>query len=226
MFGGEGAKPEKLTANLGQSWSMLDVWFKVYPICGWIQAVTQLFAEARGPQPLAPADVKHIQVGVSRYAAQNNGEPAPIDTMGAQYSIPYCAAVALLGNPRDPAWYQGEAITNPVTRALAKQVEIVIDPAIEAVYPAQFGASVKLTRTDGSVFKRTVLDCHGTPSDPCSVQEQMDKFRLLAGTRLRPESVTELAQLVDSAATLSSVREMTKPLRTGVASLVYKRERA
>jgi 2-methylcitrate dehydratase PrpD len=85
---------------------------------------------------LASAEVKHIQVGVSRYAAQNNGEPAPIDTMGAQYSIPYCAAVALLGNPRDPAWYQGEAITNPVTRALAKQVEIVIDPAIEAVYPA------------------------------------------------------------------------------------------
>ena len=226
VFGGAGAKPEKLTANLGQSWAMLDVWFKVYPICGWIQSVTQLFAEARGPQPLAPAEVKHIQVGVSRYAAQNNGEPAPIDTMGAQYSIPYCAAVALLGNPRDPAWYQGDAITNPVTRALAKQVEIVIDPAIEAVYPAQFGASVKLTRADGSVFERTVLDCHGTPSDPCSAQEQVDKFRLLAGTRLRPEAVTELAQLVDSAATLSSVREMTKPLRTGVASLVYERKQA
>ena len=89
---------------------MLDVWFKVYPICGWIQSVTQLLADARGPQPLAPAEVKHIQVGVSRYAAQNNGEPAPIDTMGAQYSIPYCAAVALLGDPRDPAWYQGDAI--------------------------------------------------------------------------------------------------------------------
>ena len=94
VFGGAGAKPEKLTANLGQNWAMLDVWFKVYPICGWIQSVTQLFAEARGSQPLAPAEAKHIQVGVSRYAAQNNGEPVPIDTMGAQYSIPYCAAVA------------------------------------------------------------------------------------------------------------------------------------
>ena len=146
---------------------------------------------------MAPGEVKHIQVGVSRYAAQNNGEPAPIDTMGAQYSIPYCAAVALLGDPRDPAWYQGDAITDPVTRAVAKQVEIVINPAIEAVYPSQFGASVKLTRVDGSVFERTVLDCHGTPSDPCSGQEQVDKFRLLASTRLRPDAVTELAQLVE-----------------------------
>jgi len=49
----------------------------------------------RGARPLTLQDVRSVHVGVSRYAAQNNGEPAPIDTMGAQYSIPYCAAVAL-----------------------------------------------------------------------------------------------------------------------------------
>ena len=226
VFGGAGAKPEKLTANLRQSWAMREVWFKVYPICGWIQPVTQLFSEARGPQPLVPAQVKHIRVGVSRYAAQNNGEPAPVDTMGAQYSIPYCAAVALLGDPRDPEWYQGDAITNPATRALAKEVEIVVDPAIEAVYPAQFGASVKLKRADGSVFERTVLDCHGTPADPCSPQEQLEKFRLLAGTRLPPDAIADLARLVEAVETLASVRDLTKPLRAGAATLVYERKKA
>ena len=226
VFGGAGAKPEKLTANLGQRWALRDVWFKVFPICGWIQAVTQLLAEFRGPQPLKPAQVKHVQVGVSRYAVQNNGEPAPIDTMGAQYSIPYCAAVALLGEPRDPAWYQGDRITDPAIRALAKQVEIVVDPAIEAVYPAQFGARAKLTLADGSVSERTVLDCHGTPSDPCSAQEQLDKFRLLAGTRLPPDAVADLARSVDVVETLVSVRDLTKPLRAGAPTLVYERKKA
>jgi 2-methylcitrate dehydratase PrpD len=146
--------------------------------------------------------------------------------MGAQYSIPYCAAVALLGDPRDPEWYQGDAITNPATRALAKEVEIVIDPAIEAVYPAQFGASVKLTRADGSVFERTVLDCHGTPADPRSPQEQLEKFRLLAGTRLPPDAIADLVRLVEVVETLASVRDLTKPLRAGAAALVYERKKA
>src|ERR1700728_4038080 len=101
--------------------------------------------------------------------------------MGAQYSIPYCAAVALTADPRDPACFHADAVNNPATPALAAKVAIVGDPAVEAVYPAQFGASVKLTLADGAVFERTVLDCHGTPSDPCSREEQVDKFRLLAG---------------------------------------------
>ena len=208
---GANAQPELMRRDLGAVWALRDVWFKVYPICGWIQSVVQLVAALRGPRPLTLQDVSSVHVGVSHYAAQNNGEPAPIDTMGAQYSIPYCAAVALTGDPRDPACFGDAAVNDPAMRALAAKVEIVIDPVVEAVYPAKFGASVALTRADGSVSARTVLECRGTPSDPCSPQELLEKFRLLAGSRL--SEVSELARLVGSVATLSSVRELTRPLR-------------
>jgi 2-methylcitrate dehydratase PrpD len=217
VFGGAGAQADKMTRDLGQVWAISDVWFKVYPICGWIQSVVQLVVELRGALPLTAAAVNAIEVGVSRYAAQNNGEPAPVDTMGAQYSIPYCVAAALLGDPRDPAWFQPDAVNDPVMRKLASKVAIVIDPAVEAVYPAKFGASVKLTLADGTVSERTVLECHGTPSDPCSNEEQVDKFRLLAGARISAAAVTELARLVDTVATIS-VRALTNPLRIGGAT--------
>jgi len=214
VFGGAGAQADKMTSGLGQTWAIGDVWFKVYPICGWIQSVVQLVLELRGALPLSAESVRAVEVGVSRYAAQNNGEPAPVDTMGAQYSIPYCVAAALLGDARDPAWFQPDAVNDPVTRDLAGKVAIVIDPAVEAVYPAKFGARVKLTLADGTVSERTVLECHGTPSDPCSSQEQLDKFRLLAGARLSAASVAELAGLVDTVATVP-VRTLTHPLRLG-----------
>jgi 2-methylcitrate dehydratase PrpD len=214
VFGGAGAQADKMTRDLGQAWAIGDVWFKVFPICGWIQSVVQLVVELRGGRPVAAEAVSAIEVGVSRYAAQNNGEAAPVDTMGAQYSIPYCVAAALLGDPRDPAWFQPDAVNDPITRKLAGKVTIVIDPAVEAVYPAKFGARVKLTLADGTVSERMVLECHGTPSDPCSNQEQLDKFRLLAGTRLSAAAVTELAGLVDTVATLP-VRALTGPLRIG-----------
>jgi 2-methylcitrate dehydratase PrpD len=214
VFGGAGAQADKMTRDLGQAWAIGDVWFKVYPICGWIQSVVQLVVELRGGRPVAAEAVSAIEVGVSRYAAQNNGEAAPVDTMGAQYSIPYCVAAALLGDPRDPAWFQPDAVNDPITGKLAGKVTIVIDPAVEAVYPAKFGARVKLTLADGTVSERTVLECHGTPSDPCSNQEQLDKFRLLAGTRLSAAAVKELARLIDTVATLP-VRVLTGPLRFG-----------
>jgi len=212
VFGGAGAQADRMTRDLGQDWAIRDVWFKVYPICGWIQSVVQLVVELRGAQPLAAETISSVEVGVSRYAAQNNGEPAPVDTMGAQYSIPYCVAAALMGDPRDPAWFQPDAVNDPAMRKLASKVAIVINPDVETVYPAKFGASVKLTLADGTVSERLVLECHGTPSDPCSNQEQLDKFRLLAGTRISAAAVTELARLVDTVTTVS-VRALTNPLR-------------
>jgi 2-methylcitrate dehydratase PrpD len=193
---------------------MRDVWFKVFPICGWIQSVVMLLTDARGPRPLSIGDVKSVRIGVSAYAAKNNGEPAPIDTMGAQYSIPYCAAVALLGEPRDPRTFMVDAVKDPTTRALAAKVEIFVDPAVEAVYPRQFGASMRLELADGTVHERTVMECHGTPADPCTRQEHLDKFRWLAGTVLPANAITELARLIDATPALANVCDLTAPQRS------------
>jgi 2-methylcitrate dehydratase PrpD len=211
LFGGAGANPEKFTHALGKSWAISDVWFKVYPICGWIQSVVQLVLEQRGAQPLTPDAIASVEVGVSRYAADNNGEPAPVDTMGAQYSIPYCVAAALTGDPRDPAMYQAAMIQSPAIRELAARVTIVVDPRVEAVYPAKFGARVKLTFADGRTAERTVLECHGTPSDPCSREEMVAKFNLLAGTNLPANAVSTLAALVENVVE-TPVRALMQPL--------------
>jgi 2-methylcitrate dehydratase PrpD len=213
VFGGAGADATKLTRDLGQNWAIGDVWFKVFPICGWIQSVVMLLSEARGPRPLSIGEINKVRIGVSAYAANNNGEPAPVDTMGAQYSIPYCAAVALLGEPRDPRSFLIDAINDPTTRALAAKVEIFIDPAVEAVYPRQFGASMRLELADGAIRERTVMECHGTPADPCTQREHFDKFRWLAGSVLPASAVDEFVRLIEATPALASVRDLTAPLR-------------
>ncbi|MCW5690924.1 MAG: MmgE/PrpD family protein [Pseudolabrys sp.] len=218
VFGGAGADPARLSRDLGHTWAMRDVWFKVFPICGWIQTPVMLLVEARGLRPRRAAEIKSVRVGVSAYAAKNNGEPAPIDTMGAQYSIPYCAAVALSGNPRDPRSFLSDAIADAETRALAARVEVFIDPEVEAVYPRQFGASVALELTDGTKYRRTAMECHGTPADPCSHEEHLIKFRTLGATVLDESTVGELARLIDATPTLASVRDLTAPLRSAVVS--------
>jgi 2-methylcitrate dehydratase PrpD len=212
VFGGSGAVPARLSRGLGEDWAMRDVWFKVYPICGWIQTAVQLLRQLRGPGPLTAGEIGEVRVGVSSYAARNNGEPVPRDTMGAQYSIPYCAAVALLGDPRDPASFSTEAVADPVIREVARRVKIEVDPAVEAVYPAQFGASVVLTLADGRSRQSAVMDCHGTPSDPCSAAERRDKFMLLATKGASAGQAGEIAQAVDTLADAPSVGRLTSAL--------------
>ena len=108
-------------------------------------------------------------------------------------------------------------MNDPVTRKLASKVALVVDPAIEAVYPAQFGARVRLELSDGSVHQRTVLDCHGTPVDPCSRQELLDKFRLLAGACLPADLSSDVSQLVETVTALSTVHALTAPLHAAAA---------
>ncbi|MER2635255.1 MAG: MmgE/PrpD family protein, partial [Rhizobiaceae bacterium] len=212
VFGGGTAAPEKLGSALGADWAIGKTWFKVFPICGWIQSTVQLILDLRGPEPLDPRQVESVRVGVSRYAMQNNSEPAPVDTMGAQYSIPYCAALALAGDPRDPANFSAEAVASEPIRALARRVEVVVDPRIEAVYPAQYGASVSLTAGGRGRVEGLVLDCHGTPEDPCTEDESRAKFRLLTRGRLSDDKAGALTEAVANLAALASVRQLTDNL--------------
>jgi 2-methylcitrate dehydratase PrpD len=136
--------------------------------------------------------------------------------MGAQYSIPYCAALSLLGDPRDPAEYARDRVADANLRAVARKVEIHVDPDADAVYPAKFAASVELAVAGASPVSASVHECHGTPADPCSTTELRAKFMLLAGRRLAASEAAAIADDVARLEHLESVGRLTR--RLGVAS--------
>lgn len=185
VFGGKAANPEHLTLGLGESWAINAVWFKVYPMCGWIQGVSQLLTAMRagitGGKPLQANQIKKVTVGTSKFAVNGNSNPAPADTMDAQYSIPYCAGLALTGDPGDPRAFEPAMFNDPTLRDLATRVEVVPDDDCEAVYPARFGSRVTLQLANGASHSALTLDPHGTPADPCSDAELTAKFQRLAG---------------------------------------------
>lgn len=212
VYGGDGADAQLLVEGLGSAWAVDNVWFKVYPICGWIQAAVQLVTQLRGPTPINPENVERARVGVSAYAARNNDAPAPKDTMGAQYSIPYCIAAALAGDLRDPAMFDEERIVSPAMRALAAKVELYVDPEIEAAYPQKLGARVELVMASGNRSEALMLDCKGTPADPLDQQHHLEKFRILSRDRIPADQVELFLEMAGDLENLSAVRAMTAAL--------------
>ena len=212
-FGGATAQPDFLSANLGKQWAIERVFVKVYPCCSWIQATVQQLVALRGEAPLAARDVAKIVVGTNSYARRVNGAPTPPDTMGAQYSIPYCAALAVTADPGDPTMYGEGQINDADRRDLARRVELVIDERMEAVYPQHYGARVELHLANGECRKSFVLDPHGMPGDPYTEAERLAKFTRLAAGMLSSAAITQVIAAVRDCARAPSVRELTRLLR-------------
>jgi 2-methylcitrate dehydratase PrpD len=189
------------------------VYVKVYPCCSWIQAAVQQLVALRGPQPLQPRNIKQVRIGVSSYAAKNNGEAAPVDTMGAQYSFPYCAALALTGDPTDPGMYLDRAIEDARRGALARRVELYVDAEMEAAYPKHYGSRIELLLANGERRTSFVLDPHGMPADPVTDQERLEKFTRLSGYSKSATAVNDITRTVQRTEKLSSVRELMELIR-------------
>ena len=215
VFGGAGAQPERLTAGLGTDWAMDSVYVKMYPCCAWIQAAVQQIVALRGPRPLAPGDIKRVRIGACSYAVKHNGAVTPPDTMGAQYSIPYCVAAALTADPADPAIYQEAALDDPARRELARRVELHVDPELEAAFPAHYASRVELELAGGVRRQSVVMDPHGMPADPCTDDERRQKFARLAGSVISPASVEKVQRSILECERLGSARELLRPLRDG-----------
>jgi 2-methylcitrate dehydratase PrpD len=218
VFGGEAANGEMLTKGLGESWAINEVWFKVYPLCGWIQGVVQSLGQMRGEinqgKPLAPDQIKKIVVGTSCFAVNGNSNPTPADTMDAQYSIPYCTALALTRDPGDPRAFEPAGYNNPELLAIAARVETRVDDACEAVYPQRFGSRVQLHLANGEVKEALTLDPHGTPADPCSDAELADKFTRLAALsplQVNSEEIVRAVRQLDAGVSLLELSQALRP---------------
>ena len=214
VMAGKESYPELLSKNLGARWAIEHVYIKLYPCCAWIQAAAQQLVSLRGARALNAADVKSVRVGVSAYAKAQNGNPLPQDTMGAQFSIPYCAALALTGDPADPAAYGEEALRDAARRGLAQRVEIFVDPEMEAAYPRHYGARVELELANGGRKSSTKMDPHGMPADPCTQEELEQKFQRLASRVKTAPQVSTLLAEVRQLDTAPAVRSLTSLLRS------------
>jgi len=131
-----------------------------------------------------------------------------VDTMGAQYSFPYCAALALAGDPTDPGMYLEKEIGNAERRALARRVELYTDAQMEAAYPKHYGSRIELVLASGERRASFVLDPHGFPADPVTEPERIEKFSRLAGHAKSAARVKEIAAAVQHADSLASAREL------------------
>jgi 2-methylcitrate dehydratase PrpD len=175
VFCGDDCDPAELTRALGESYATRAIMLKRFP-CHItahtsVQAILDLLAE----HGYAGADVAAIHIAGNDRMARVNNIPSPADIMMAQYSIPFCVALAHTRDPRDPRSFNDDALRDPQITSLAQRVTITVGED----RPTPLAAVVTVTLQDGRVLKRSVADFKGTPESPLDRNELRDKFLLL-----------------------------------------------
>ncbi|HYL81752.1 MAG TPA: hypothetical protein VEU07_13115, partial [Candidatus Acidoferrum sp.] len=117
---------------------------------------------------------------------------APRNAIAAQFRIPFALSVALHHGRIAPEDVSQENLARPEILALARKVEVVVDPEINGQFPAKTIARVTIESGGGS-FQATVEYPRGNPENPLSDEDLRAKFRSLT-TKIVGEKVCDKLQ--------------------------------
>jgi 2-methylcitrate dehydratase PrpD len=167
-------EPEALTAGLGKEWETLRISLKRYACHVNAHTPVQSMRELIAEHKFTAADVERVRVEGHERLGKRHNITEPADIMQAQYSVPFCIALAIHRDPDDPRSFDDAALNDAGIRETCRNVEIAL----------LAGASVKSTRVvvklkDGRELVRERATYKGMPSEPLSRTELRYKFMLL-----------------------------------------------
>ncbi|MEI8152735.1 MAG: MmgE/PrpD family protein [Hyphomicrobiales bacterium] len=217
-----------LTRGLGEEWATLRIMLKRFPVHITSHTSVQAIEDLRREHDYYPADVASIAIAGNQKMATVNNIPAPADLMMAQYSLPFCVALAHYREARDPASFNLKSFNDPAIRSLASRVTITV--ADEARHGHTIASTVTVMLKDGRALTRRVDSFKGTPEQPLDRAEMAEKFLLLTRHCNQPSMARLFERLqnlenersldwvkVDAAPTSSATKKSAKP-RTKAAT--------
>ena len=166
-----------LTCGLGDEYATLRIMLKRFPVHITSHTSVQAIEDLKRAHGYTGDQVASIAIAGNQKMATVNNIPAPADLMMAQYSLPFCVALAHFRNPRDPASFNLRTFNDPAIRSLASRVTISV--ADEAKHGHTIASTVTVTLKDGRTLTRRVDGFKGTPEQPLSRDEMREKFLLL-----------------------------------------------
>jgi 2-methylcitrate dehydratase PrpD len=172
--------PNAIWGDLGRRWTILEQYFKPYPVCRWAQPAAEAAAALlRGD--LDAARIAQVEIRTFGHGVRL-GTRHPATTEEAQYAIGFPVAALLVRGRLGAQEIMAGGLEDPEIRAMAARVRLVEDAAFSARFPAERIAVVTFTLDDGTVLTSPPTPARGDPEAPLSDDEVRQKFHALTGS--------------------------------------------
>ena len=205
-------QPGVLAGELDAFGVVPGTYTKPYACCRWIHSAIDGVLSIVEANTLDHEGIERIEVRTFHRAVHLANETAPRSVVDAQFSIPFCVALACVGGREALLPLDMAALGNAGVLKLASRIKPVFDREMEDMFPVHAPAIVSLLH-NGSTYTQRIDAAFGEPSNPMSRQDIFDKFARLAGPALGAGQLAALAGVLasDPAAAEVRLRDLLSP---------------
>jgi 2-methylcitrate dehydratase PrpD len=207
--------------DLGADYAILRTATKIHACCRYMHPGIDAILELVHRYRLDPSDVTRIRVGIIP-TGSFVAEPAaqkydPRNSVDAQFSMPYAAAVALLRRRVSLDEFGEDNIGSAQVRALMGKVICVKDPELEAAFPAKWSGWAEVETGDGVTRTARVEVPKGEPENPIDWEGLVEKFHVLTAPVFSGARRRAIVQATARLEAAQDVREAIRLLRAEVS---------
>jgi 2-methylcitrate dehydratase PrpD len=168
-------EPELLTHELGKHWETKYLCLKRYACHVNAQASVQATRTLMDQHGFKGADVETLLIEGHERLPSHHNILEPGDVMQAQYSVPFCVALALFRDPEDPKNFGESAVQDPQIRAMCRKIQMRAIPEQKSVRTVKITVGLKDKRQVSGEY----TSFKGMPADPLTGADLKRKFLLL-----------------------------------------------
>ena len=197
----EHAALDGVVGDLGTRWEILDtgITVKLYPSCAGTHPALDALLDLKRREGFSGDDVEAVEIGVDPIVPTILIYDRPSSGLEAKFSMPFCAAAAIVRGRVGLETFHASEITDPAIVAMQARVMMRIDPALDASAAPLTQARVTVRLREGRVLTACANGARGYHNRPASSEELAAKFMSCA---------TQAMSDTQAAATLAALRDI------------------
>jgi 2-methylcitrate dehydratase PrpD len=201
---------DKIIEQLGEHFSIMDIYFKPYTACRHTHGAAQAALELLDQERFRPQDIEAVDVYTYTIAsvAVGKGVTAGGSFVSAQFSLPYVVSACLVDGEMGPAQLKEDRLSDPAILELSKKVKVSVDPELAIAYPGVTASRVEIRLKSGRKLMKQVDIPKGDPRDPMTAEDLAEKVKRFA-SRKDEKALDRVIGLSLGLENVGDIRELT-----------------
>jgi 2-methylcitrate dehydratase PrpD len=185
-----------------EGWEICRTAVKPHACCRYMQGPIDAALALRAAHRIDQAAIERIDVGMLAAGFAIVCEPSeakrrPVSDVDLQFSLPFGVAVALVRGRASVDDFRPSTLADPGIGKLLDRVHAVRDPGLDAVFPREWPAWVRILLRDGTRLETRIDRPLGDPENFPTPEARRAKLHQLAGRTLSPAALPRLATAID-----------------------------
>jgi len=182
---------DKIIGRLGNPYDIITpgIIFKRYPSCAESHPAIDATVYLAQRHEIVPDDVRSVECIVTPLNHDVLVYALPKTALEAKFSLHFCVAAGILRRNASLQEFTDEMVSNPMSMDLMKVVSMEPDPTLAEDGYTGAASIVTIHLKDGRKFSRRVDHAKGSPENPLSMEELLNKYRDCAGKVLGPAAL-------------------------------------